>query len=127
MDSQDREEIPRDKGQMGTLKLSFSDKVIQMNTIDRDTWSGVTVACLFLPHPAEYMSKLRYLQLTSAGVDKWIGHAAYQRPDLPIATANGVHAYVETAKSTNDNSLLTSHTSMKSTDRRVGYRDVAPA
>ena len=38
------------------------------------TWEGVTLALLFLPHPSHLMDKVRYVQLTSAGVEKWVEH-----------------------------------------------------
>jgi hypothetical protein len=56
-----------------------------------ETWEGVTMACLFLSHPAHLMSKVRYVQLTSAGADKWVDHATYKNPNVVFCTANGTH------------------------------------
>lgn len=56
-----------------------------------ETWEGVTMACLFLPHPPEVMANVRYVQLTSAGADKWIQHDSYKNPNVTFCTSNGVH------------------------------------
>jgi len=56
-----------------------------------EAWEGVTIACLFLPHPAHLMSNVRYLQLTSAGADKWVEHESYKNPNVTVCTANGIH------------------------------------
>ncbi|KAH8883269.1 hypothetical protein GQ53DRAFT_882823 [Thozetella sp. PMI_491] len=52
-------------------------------------WKGVTIACLFPPHPAHLMSQVRYVQLTSASADKWYGHEVYKNRDVAFCTANG--------------------------------------
>lgn len=56
-----------------------------------ETWEGVTMACLFLPHPPDVLGNIRYVQLTSAGADKWIQHDSYKNPKVTFCTANGVH------------------------------------
>ena len=63
-------------------------------TLPPETWEDVTMACLFLPHPAYLMSKVRYVQLTSAGVDKWVEHKTYKNSNVVFCTANGIHPWV---------------------------------
>ncbi|KAJ3497695.1 hypothetical protein NLG97_g1697 [Lecanicillium saksenae] len=64
---------------------------IEANNIEPEMWKDVTLACLYLTHPKELMSDVRFIQLTSAGVDRWINHERYQSPDVTFSTANGIH------------------------------------
>lgn len=73
------------------LRWTPVDKGSEATDLPPETWEGVTMACLFLPHPAHLMSKVRYVQLTSAGVDKWVEHEMYKNPNVVFCTANGVH------------------------------------
>ncbi|KAI9714697.1 MAG: hypothetical protein M1828_001126 [Chrysothrix sp. TS-e1954] len=60
--------------------------------LSSETWEGVTIACLFIPHTAHLMSNVRFVQLTSAGVDKWCKHETYKDPNVTICTASGVQS-----------------------------------
>ncbi|KAG2019184.1 hypothetical protein GB937_005478 [Aspergillus fischeri] len=64
---------------------------LEANKIEPELWKGVTLACLYLTHPEELMSNVRFIQLTSAGVDRWIHHERYKSPDVAISTASGIH------------------------------------
>lgn len=64
---------------------------LEANKIEPELWKGVTLACLYLTHPEELMSNVRFLQLTSAGVDRWIHHERYKSLDVAISTASGIH------------------------------------
>ncbi len=44
-----------------------------------------------MPPPAELMSKVRYVQLSSAGADRWPGHPVYENKDVVFCTSNGCH------------------------------------
>ena len=59
------------------LRWAPGDKGSAATALPPEIWEGVTIACLFLPHPARLMSKVRYVQLTSAGADKWIEHETF--------------------------------------------------
>jgi phosphoglycerate dehydrogenase-like enzyme len=61
--------------------------------LDPGVWEGVTLCCSYLPHPADLMKSVRYVQLSSAGADKWTRpvHPKYEDPATIFCTANGVH------------------------------------
>ncbi|TDZ33049.1 D-2-hydroxyacid dehydrogenase [Colletotrichum spinosum] len=56
-----------------------------------EVWEGVTIYMGFNAPPAERMSNVRLVQLTSAGTDKWHNHPIYKKPDVPFCTTNGCH------------------------------------
>ncbi|KAI1100660.1 hypothetical protein F4804DRAFT_318328 [Jackrogersella minutella] len=60
--------------------------------LDAEAWDGVTLLATFMPPPAEFLSKVRFVQLTTAGVDRWPGHLKYQDESTIFCTSNGVHA-----------------------------------
>ncbi|KAI0888736.1 uncharacterized protein GGS22DRAFT_184315 [Annulohypoxylon maeteangense] len=60
--------------------------------LDAKDWDGVTLLATFMPPPAEFLSKVRYVQLTTAGIDRWPVHSTYQDEKVTFATSNGVHA-----------------------------------
>ncbi|KAE8143853.1 hypothetical protein BDV38DRAFT_266976 [Aspergillus pseudotamarii] len=64
---------------------------LEANQIEPELWNGVTLTCLYLTHPEELMSNVRFIQLTSAGVDRWIHHQRYNSPDVAFSTASGIH------------------------------------
>lgn len=59
-----------------------------------EVYDGVTILCTLFPnpYPADFLQRLRFVQLISAGADKWIQHEIYQNPEIVFCTANGVHA-----------------------------------
>ena len=62
--------------------------------LDSAVWEGVTICVTgSLPHPADLMKSVRYVQLSSAGADRWISpvHPKYQDPGTIFCTANGAH------------------------------------
>ena len=62
--------------------------------LPNEVYDDVTMLCTFAPHPIELLPKLRYVQLLSAGADRWIPHDLYKKPDIIFCTANGAHSYV---------------------------------
>ncbi|OLN81915.1 D-2-hydroxyacid dehydrogenase 1 [Colletotrichum chlorophyti] len=56
-----------------------------------EVWEGVTIFMSFMPAAPERMSKVRFVQLTSAGADKWLDHDIYKNTDVPFCTTNGCH------------------------------------
>ncbi|KAI1453412.1 hypothetical protein F4805DRAFT_470130 [Annulohypoxylon moriforme] len=60
--------------------------------LDAKDWDDVTLLATFQPPPAEFLSKVRFVQLTTAGIDRWPGHLTYENDKVTFATSNGVHA-----------------------------------
>ncbi|KAL8406861.1 hypothetical protein RB596_005372 [Gaeumannomyces avenae] len=55
-------------------------------------YDGVTMVMSFLPPKPEDMKRVRFVQLTSAGADRWVTHDVYRDPNVIFCTANGIHA-----------------------------------
>lgn len=55
-------------------------------------YCGVTMVMSFLPLRPEDMKDVRFVQLTSAGADRWLSHQKYHDPSVIFCTANGIHA-----------------------------------
>lgn len=55
-------------------------------------YDGVTMVMSFLPPKPEDMKRVRFVQLTSAGADRWVTHKVYKDPNVMFCTANGIHA-----------------------------------
>ncbi|KAI2623058.1 hypothetical protein GGS26DRAFT_237178 [Hypomontagnella submonticulosa] len=66
--------------------------IVRADELPAEVWDGVTLLSTFMPPAAELIHKVRYIQLTSAGVDRWPGHAKYQDENAIFCTSNGVHA-----------------------------------
>lgn len=62
--------------------------------LPQKTYDDVTILVGLWPHSAELVQKVRYVQLLSAGADRWITHDLYKNPDVMFCTANGAHSYV---------------------------------
>ncbi|KAI2466339.1 hypothetical protein F4781DRAFT_434500 [Annulohypoxylon bovei var. microspora] len=60
--------------------------------LDVTAWDGVTLLATFMPPPAEFLPKVRFVQLNTAGIDRWPKHATYQDEKVIFSTSNGVHA-----------------------------------
>ncbi|KAH8890485.1 hypothetical protein GQ53DRAFT_747514 [Thozetella sp. PMI_491] len=56
-----------------------------------EMWEGVTIVVGAPPHPAHLMTNVRYVQLSSAGADRWLEQDLYKNPDVIFCTANGCH------------------------------------
>ncbi|KAI8167004.1 D-2-hydroxyacid dehydrogenase [Colletotrichum sp. SAR 10_70] len=56
-----------------------------------EVWDGVTMIISFNPPSLERLKSVRFVQLTSAGADKWRDHPVYKNPDIPFCTTNGCH------------------------------------
>lgn len=64
------------------------------SSLPQEMYEDVTMLFTFRNHPAEMLPKLRFVQLISAGADKWINHELYKDPNITFCTANGAHSYV---------------------------------
>jgi hypothetical protein len=60
--------------------------------LPKEVYDDVTILLALWPHPAELMHNVRYVQLVSAGADRWITHDLYKNPDVKFCTANGAHS-----------------------------------
>lgn len=74
------------------VRWVIQETKLPAHPLPRHVYDGVTILCTVLPHPAELLPKLRYVQLMSAGADRWITHELYKNPGIIFCTANGVHA-----------------------------------
>jgi hypothetical protein len=65
-----------------------------MDPLPEKLYDGVTLLCTLFPAPArrELLQNVRFVQLMSAGADRWISHELYKTPEVTFCTANGVHA-----------------------------------
>ncbi|GKT42922.1 D-2-hydroxyacid dehydrogenase [Colletotrichum spaethianum] len=54
-----------------------------------EVWDGVTIFYSFTPASPKRMAKVRFVQVSSAGVDLWIDHEVYKNPNVPFCTTNG--------------------------------------
>ncbi|TLS22936.1 uncharacterized protein PpBr36_06599 [Pyricularia pennisetigena] len=55
-------------------------------------FDGVTMVMSYLPPRPENMKGVRFVQLTSAGADRWTSHDKYKDPEVSFCTANGIHS-----------------------------------
>lgn len=63
-----------------------------LKTMPAEEWAGVTLATSSIPPPAHFMKSVRFVQLTSAGADRWLEHETYKDPNVIFSTANGLHS-----------------------------------
>ncbi|KAI0124192.1 D-isomer specific 2-hydroxyacid dehydrogenase [Xylariales sp. AK1849] len=59
--------------------------------LDDEVWDGLTILVAYVPPPAKLLSKVRFVQLTSAGADKWTQHDTYKDDKVIFCTTNGIH------------------------------------
>lgn len=76
------------------VRLAIQSNTFPPEPLPKEVYDGVTILCTLWPHPVEMLQNVRYVQLLSAGADKWIGHELYKNPNVTFCTANGAHAYV---------------------------------
>lgn len=84
-------------------------KVRDVNDLPAEIWEGVTLLVSHWPPRTTSTTAivdgvettlpvtttlpgLRFVQVPSAGADRWIGHETFKRPGVTIATGNGTHA-----------------------------------
>ena len=85
--------------------------VRDVNQLPAEVWEGVTLLVSHWPpktvetkvisygvettlRATTTLPDLRFVQVPSAGADRWIGHETFKRPGVTIATGNGTHACV---------------------------------
>ncbi|CAK7231577.1 hypothetical protein SEUCBS140593_007972 [Sporothrix eucalyptigena] len=80
-------------------------KLRDINDLPESVWEGVTILVSLWPprttettvddkvvSPKTTLPDLRFVQVPSAGADRWIVHETYKRPHVTISTGNGTHA-----------------------------------
>jgi lactate dehydrogenase-like 2-hydroxyacid dehydrogenase len=61
-------------------------------TISTECWKRTTLLCTYTQLPtAEEAPNVRFVQLTSAGVEHCVGNSLYCDTNIPFCTSNGVH------------------------------------
>ncbi|KAH7311315.1 D-isomer specific 2-hydroxyacid dehydrogenase [Stachybotrys elegans] len=55
-----------------------------------EIWDGVTILCTYEPPPAHLLRSVRFVQLTSAGSDMWVGHPTFEDEKVVFCTSNGI-------------------------------------
>ncbi|KAI6083800.1 hypothetical protein F4821DRAFT_243983 [Hypoxylon rubiginosum] len=66
--------------------------VVNVSELSPELFDGVTLFCTYMPAPAELIPKVRFVQLTSAGADRWLGHPKYLEESTVFCTSNGVQS-----------------------------------
>jgi phosphoglycerate dehydrogenase-like enzyme len=88
----DTEWITRIESRYPGFKVRWAlrqDPMVQV--LDPEVWEGVTMFTTYLPHPPDLMKSVRYVQLSSAGADRWTDHEKYKDPNTVFCTASGTH------------------------------------
>ncbi|KEY68798.1 hypothetical protein S7711_00666 [Stachybotrys chartarum IBT 7711] len=68
------------------------DDLVAADTLPAEVKDGVTMICVFPPPSPEMMKHVRFVQLASAGSDRWLQHPSYLNPDVQFCSASGCHA-----------------------------------
>lgn len=66
--------------------------VINADALSDEAWEGVTLLCLYPPPSASKMRNVRFVQLGSAGSDRWLNHERYLDPNVIFCSGSGFHA-----------------------------------
>lgn len=64
----------------------------KLEDLDRGIFEGVTILLTYEPVPAEWVPKLRFVQLSSAGSDLWAKHPKFLDSGVKFATTSGCTA-----------------------------------
>ncbi|KAJ6443867.1 centromere kinetochore component CENP-T domain-containing protein [Purpureocillium lavendulum] len=62
------------------------------DTLPRDVLDGVTMLCVYPPADAAAIPDVRFVQLISAGSDRWVGHEKFSDPAVVFCSGSGCHA-----------------------------------
>ena len=66
---------------------------IDSKELSAEDWDGTTMLFAdFIPPPADLLSKVRFVQLASAGADIWYDHPVYLRKETIFSNASGVYS-----------------------------------
>ena len=62
-----------------------------LDELPEEVTRDATMVCLYPPPSAERMKNVRFVQLASAGSDRWVGHEKYMDPEVRFCSSSGVH------------------------------------
>ncbi|KAI0012991.1 hypothetical protein F4779DRAFT_566537 [Xylariaceae sp. FL0662B] len=65
--------------------------IVKFEEVSDQIWDRVSILVTYHPPPAHLIPRIRFVQLTSAGADRWLNHPKYQDENVIFCTANGVH------------------------------------
>ncbi|PNY27886.1 D-2-hydroxyacid dehydrogenase [Tolypocladium capitatum] len=74
--------------EMAALDAAASD-LASADTLPREVLDGVTLLCVYPPPSARAIPDVRWVQLASAGSDRWLGHETYRDPRVVFCSASG--------------------------------------
>jgi hypothetical protein len=92
--------IARVQAQHPDLEIIYRNSALPDGSIqpfedlDPEARDGVTLLCTYIPPPAHFLKQVRFIQLPSAGVDKWLEHDTYKDGKVVFSTGKGSHPYV---------------------------------
>lgn len=81
------------------LRIHWSESTVvagglsPLDDLPRDLLDGVNIMCLFPPPRPENMKDVRFVQLVSAGSDRWVNHPKFLDPDVTFCSGSGIHAW----------------------------------
>lgn len=61
------------------------------DAMSAEAWEGTTMLCAYPPASPANMTNVHFVQLISAGSDRWIGHPAYRDANVRFCSATGIH------------------------------------
>ncbi|KAI1373861.1 hypothetical protein F4677DRAFT_427450 [Hypoxylon crocopeplum] len=73
-------------------QLKANGAIVAASDLAAEIWDGVTLLHTYIPPPDGLVPKVRFVQLTSAGADRWPGHSIYEDEKVVFCTTNGIHA-----------------------------------
>ncbi|KND89773.1 D-2-hydroxyacid dehydrogenase [Tolypocladium ophioglossoides CBS 100239] len=74
--------------ELAALDPAASD-LVSADTLPREVLDGVTLLCVYPPPSARSIRDLRWVQLISAGSDRWLGHETYRDPGVVFCSGSG--------------------------------------
>ncbi|KAM5354018.1 hypothetical protein ACJ41O_000668 [Fusarium nematophilum] len=66
-------------------------RLLTPTDISPSEWDNVTLLSTYYPPPPSLAKDIRFVQVTSAGFDLWLGQPIFEDPGVVFCTANGAH------------------------------------
>ncbi|KAF5010582.1 hypothetical protein FDECE_3248 [Fusarium decemcellulare] len=77
--------------QVRWVKALRDGRLLTPIDISPKEWEGVTMLSTYHPPSLSLAKSIRFVQVTSAGYDLWLGHPTFEDPKVVFCTANGAH------------------------------------
>lgn len=84
--------------ELAALDAAASD-LARADTLPAETLAGVTLLCVYPPPRARAVPDVRWVQLVSAGSDRWRGHDVYEDPRVVFCSGSGCQPCVSSPSS----------------------------